>query len=213
VSEYQKQLDRLYRRVLMMVAPVRITATDDKGVILTAQVGVSKTPEIIDKVPVIQSYGLHVNPPPNSDAVAIFHAGQRSSPVVIGSNHQKSRPKDKKPGEVMLYTDEGDQIVLGRDHKMSAKTKEYTLNAETSVEIDSKNVTIKGTGEESTIKLDSPNVTVTHKLTLAQDPLANLEAATKQYVDMHVRELANTLSRHRDSIERLERLIEAPRRE
>ena len=118
----QGQLDRLHRRTAMMIAPVKITATDDSGPIHRAQVEVNGTPETLDDVAVMQFYGFAAHCPVNSDATAFFVAGQRSNAVVVGTNNQKSRLRGLKSGEVALYTEKGDYVKIldGRIVEVSA---------------------------------------------------------------------------------------------
>jgi phage gp45-like len=147
VSDVQSQIDRLYRRVLMMVTPVRINTTDDTGNVLKAQIGVSNTPEILDNVPVLQFYGFAVNPPPKTDAIAIFGNGNRSNPVIVGTNNIESRPRNYKPGEVGIFTNEGDTLKFNQG-------KAVALTAGESFGLDTKAATLKGSSQ---ITLDTPN--------------------------------------------------------
>lgn len=147
----QYQIDRLYRRILMMIAPARINTTDDSGLVQKAQIGISSTPEVIDAVPVMELYGYHAVPPPKTDAVVMFAGGNRSSPVVIGTNLQQGRPKNLQPGEVQAWTNEGDSLKFGRQQAV-------TLTAGNSASITTKQANIKGT---SGISLDTPLVHAT----------------------------------------------------
>lgn len=105
--------DRLYRRVQMMLAPVKITATDDTGPVHRAQVR-AMAPEQIDNVAVLQLYGVASHAMPGSDAMALFVSGDRSNAVIVATNNQGARMRNLKPGEVALYTDEGDYVKLSR---------------------------------------------------------------------------------------------------
>jgi phage gp45-like len=169
----QNQIDRLYRRILMNVAPAKILATDDSGPIHRVQVNLNGGPEIIDQLPVMQFYGLNAHAPVGSDAAAMFIAGQRSNAVIVGTNNQKARLRNLQPGEVSLYTDEGDNLKFGRGQAA-------TLTAGISFGVTTKAATIKGS---DTVTLDSPVASVTDKLVLAHDPEGPLEACTKQYAD------------------------------
>ena len=151
MSDLQSQIDRLYRRILMMVAPVQIATTDDTGNVLTAQIGVSNTPEIIDKVPLLQYYGFHANPPPKTDAIAVFGAGNRSNPVLVGTNNTQYRPKNYKAGEIGLFTSEGDTLKF-------AQQQAVTLTAGNSFTANTKQATIKGT---TSVTVDTPQTTHT----------------------------------------------------
>jgi phage gp45-like len=142
----ESQIERLSRRVLTMIAPARISATDDTGNIHSAQIGISSTPEIIDKVPVTHYYGFHTNVPANTDAIVIFGNGDRSRPVIVGHNNIKARPKNFKPGEVALFTDEGDTLKFSRQQAVS-------LTAGNSYTLSSKAGTVKGT---DTVTIDTP---------------------------------------------------------
>jgi phage gp45-like len=150
-DNYQGQVDRLYRRILNIVAPVRINTTNDKGNILTAQIGVSGTPEILDNVPFVQLYGIHTNPPPKTDAIAIFANGNRSNPVLVGTNDIASRPRNYKPGEVGMFTNEGDNLKFNQG-------KAVALSAGNSFGLDTKSANLKGSDQ---ITLDTPNTTHT----------------------------------------------------
>jgi phage gp45-like len=105
--------DRLYRRVMNMVATVKITATDDTGPVHRAQVR-GFPPETIDNMPVLQIYGLASHAMPGSDATALFTSGDRSNGTIIATGNQQYRLRNLKAGEVALYTDEGDKIVFSR---------------------------------------------------------------------------------------------------
>jgi phage gp45-like len=105
--------ERLYRRVMMAVAPVKITATDDSGPVHRAQVR-GFPPETIDNMPVLQIYGLASHAMPGSDAMALFASGDRSNGVIVATGNQQYRLRGLAPGEVALYTDEGDKVVLSR---------------------------------------------------------------------------------------------------
>jgi phage gp45-like len=147
----QHQIDRLYRRIMMAVAPVQIATTDDTGPILKAQIQVHNSPETIDNVGIQNIYGIHSRPPPGTDATALFIAGQRSNPIIVATGEQKSRPRQYKPGEVGIYTDEGDNLKFNRD-------KAVALTAGNSAAINTKAATIKGS---DTVTLDSPITTAT----------------------------------------------------
>lgn len=148
----ESQIERLNRRVLTMIAPARIHTTDDTGNIHSAQIGLSSTPEVIDKVPVTHYYGFHTNVPPNTDAIVMFGNGDRSRPVIVGHNDISSRPKNFKPGEVALFTNEGD-TPGSSNGLMFARGEAATLNAGQSFTVNTKAATIGGS---NTVTINSP---------------------------------------------------------
>ena len=125
--ELQSQIDKLYRRMLMAVAPTLIAATDDSGPIHKVQVSINGTPETIDNVGVMQIYGLASHAPPGTDATALFMGGLRSNPVIVATGNQEARLKNQKPGEISLYSDEGDAISLKRGNNVAITTKTATI--------------------------------------------------------------------------------------
>jgi phage gp45-like len=157
MNALQNQIDRLYRRILMNVAPAKILATDDTGPIHRVQVNLNGGPEIVDQLPVMQHYGLNAHAPVGSAATALFIAGQRSNPVIVATGNQKARLRNLKPGEVALYTDEGDSLHFARGQAL-------TVNAGNSFGVTTKAATIKGS---DTVTLDSPVVHATKDLTAA----------------------------------------------
>ena len=114
--------ERLYRRILMSSAAITISATDDSGPVHLVQGKVRGTPETIDSLQVVQLYGHASHAPVGSDAFVSFGNGDRSNGVVHATANQGARPRNQKPGEVSLYTDEGDTIALRRGHNIVIET-------------------------------------------------------------------------------------------
>lgn len=119
--------DRLYRRVLMNSAAITISSTDDTGPVHKVQGKVRGTPETIDNLQVVQLYGVASHAPIGSDAFVSFGNGDRSNGVVHATANQKARPRNQKPGEVTIFTDEGDTISLQRNHNIVITTKDGTV--------------------------------------------------------------------------------------
>jgi phage baseplate assembly protein V len=123
--------NRLYRRIMMSVAPVKITATDDSGPIHRAQVRGFPN-ETIDAMPVLQIYGLASHAMPGSDGTAIFASGDRSNGVIIATGNQQFRLRNLKSGEVALYDNHGSVVKLAESGKIEiACTGTVTVAAPT----------------------------------------------------------------------------------
>ncbi|MDO4560822.1 MAG: phage baseplate assembly protein V [bacterium] len=58
----------------------------------------------------VQEYGFTSVPLPGCRALAVFVGGDRSSGVVVASDDIRFRLKNLNPGEVALYTNEGDKL-------------------------------------------------------------------------------------------------------
>ena len=72
-----------------------------------------------------QQYGLTSVPFPDAEAIALSVGGKRSHIVVLAVDDRRYRKRDLQPGEVCLYTDEGDYILIkrGRIVEVKAGTK------------------------------------------------------------------------------------------
>lgn len=149
------QTDRLYRRVQMQTASITIAQTDDTGPVHKVQGRVRGTPETIDNLQTLNLYGFAGHAPIGSDALVIFGNGDRSNGAIVATANQKARPRNTKPGEVTIFTDEGDTIFLGRNHVVVITTKTVNVVADT--------VTITGTNN------GNANVTIKGKVTVTGD--------------------------------------------
>ena len=165
---------RLYRRAMMAVMPMKITATDDSGPIHRAQVRGFPN-ETIDAMPVLQIYGLASHAEPGSDAMAMFASGDRSNGVIVATGNQKHRLRGLKPGEVALYDNTGSQSVL---KLANGGNVEMTANGTHTTTVPTVNVNAK-----SGVKITTPLVDVQGRQTMAHPPVASNEVVTKAYCD------------------------------
>ena len=110
-ADWRAALERVYRRVLMLVARCRVTSSMDGGPVRQLQVQFSAD-EVHDGVEQIQEYGFASRPLPGCDAAALFVAGDRVQGIIVGTNDQRYRPKGLQPGDVMIYDWRGNSILL-----------------------------------------------------------------------------------------------------
>lgn len=105
-------LTTIARRVRNVFQAARTTAQPvDTGSVQTVQLRTQES-MLRDGVPVIYHYGYTTNPPVGSDAVILNIAGDSTNGVVIGTAHKASRPKGLLPGQTLIYTADGDTILL-----------------------------------------------------------------------------------------------------
>lgn len=83
----EQAIERLWRRLQMMVGRGVVTAVDDSGPVQLMQVRASGL-EVADRRVRPQEFGLTSNPPVGSDAALAAVSGDRSSTMVVGVNHQ-----------------------------------------------------------------------------------------------------------------------------
>ncbi|WP_175892398.1 phage baseplate assembly protein V [Burkholderia cepacia] len=163
-------IEEVEKRVRRMLAGVRQAfrgvvggmATD--GPVSMAQ-GEGLAGESTPDLEMFQHYGLTSVPPAGSMMVVVPLGGKTSHGIIIGTEHGTYRLKNLKTGEVALYTDEGDSIVLGRGRVMTMTTKTLKIDAEDSVEINTK--AMKVNASES-ITNDTPQVNMTHQLNVTE---------------------------------------------
>lgn len=117
--------------------------------------------ETVSDAELFQHYGLTSVPPAGSMMVVVPVGGKTSHGIVIATEHGTYRLKNLQAGEVALYTDEGDSIVLGRGRIVTVTTKTFKLNAEDSVEINTKSMKVAAS---ESITNDTPTVNMTHQL-------------------------------------------------
>lgn len=117
-------------RIRMMLARAVITLVNDGAKVQRASISLLND-EARDGVERYQNYGFTSNPHPGMEAAVLFLGGERANPVIVAVGDRQYRLKGLKTGEVALYTDEGDYILLGRGNKITAKTTTFTVDAET----------------------------------------------------------------------------------
>ena len=92
--------------------------------------------ELKDDVEHMEPYGYTSCPQPGAEGVALFPGGDRSHGVVIVISDRRFRLQGLKPGEVALYTDEGDKIHFERGRKLTIETATLNVSASTAVNFD-----------------------------------------------------------------------------
>lgn len=104
-------VDRIWRRVLLMIGRGRISFVNDGEAVQRVQVKLGQE-EIKDGTPRLAEYGFQSCPPAGSDAVVIFLAGERTNGVVIATGNQTYRMRGLRPGETAMSDDKGQYIYL-----------------------------------------------------------------------------------------------------
>ena len=134
------------RHITHMVRPGRTTlVTDETGNIQTVQV--QHTAFETRKLNSMQQIGLASALPLGSDTMSINVGGDNSNGVIIASNHQTYRPKNLKPGEIMLYDCQATQqsIYLKSDGSVTiAGFHKVAITCDTEVDITAPTVKITG---------------------------------------------------------------------
>lgn len=134
--------ESLHRRVMNMVARGRLSGTDDGEGMQFIQVSLLAG-EAKARVERFQQYGFSSVAPAGSEAVALFVAGGRDHGIVMSIDNRRSRIRGQSEGDVAMYTDEGDFIVLKRGNVVEIGTDHFVLRAEVAVTIEAPAVIIR----------------------------------------------------------------------
>lgn len=128
LAEMRAGLDRLYRRLVMMIGRGETKVVDDSGVVQILQATLTAE-EIRDRLPRLAEYGLTSNPPEGTDAIVVFLGGNRSNGVVIATGNKAYRLVGLETGEVALYDDLGQKVHLTRAGIVVDTPLNVTINA------------------------------------------------------------------------------------
>ncbi|EPB0882567.1 TPA: phage baseplate assembly protein domain-containing protein [Yersinia enterocolitica] len=128
------QFSKLYRQIKMMLGVGRVTGSHDGGSVQTVQY---QTPlEVRSDTPRLAEFGFSSGLPVGTDVVIGFLGGDRSSAVIIGSNHQSFRHVGLNSGETVIYSQWGQYVKLTENGIIiEANSQPVTVNNATEVTI------------------------------------------------------------------------------
>jgi phage baseplate assembly protein V len=169
----------LKARLANMIARAVVRLVDDGKMMQTVQVEVGAD-ETRDGVERVQNYGFTSVPLDGAEAVVVFVGGRRDHGLAIAVDDRRHRLTGLESGEVAIYTDQGDAVVIRRGGtiEVTAATK-VVLNAPT-VELagDSRAV---AKGEDLNIAIVELGTAVAQALaTMGADPAAPMAGALAQ---------------------------------
>lgn len=102
-----------------------------------------------------QHYGYTSNPPAETMAIVLPIGGKTAHGIIIATEHGTYRMKGLKTGEVAIYTDEGDSIVLKRGRLIEVTTHTLKINTE-----------VMEVNASSRINFNTPMVTCSEQATV-----------------------------------------------
>ncbi len=124
----------LHRRVSLMIGRAVLTAVKDGAarqyLQFTALAGETK-----GDVEHFQPYGFTSHPLPGAQVVFACVAGDRGLPLALVADDPRYRLTDLQPGEVAIFTDEGDRIKLKRGRVVEIDTHRLIINASEKVRL------------------------------------------------------------------------------
>ncbi len=113
IDQLNRLLAPLKVRIANMIARSVVQIVDDSMKMQTLQLGVleDETREGIERA---QNYGFTSVPLEGAEAIVAFVGGRRDHGIAIVVDDRRYRLKSLQNGEVAMYTDEGDSIVIKR---------------------------------------------------------------------------------------------------
>lgn len=134
-------LERLSNRLRGMFARGVVNLVSD-GLKMQGQQIQLLDGETVDNVERPQQYGFTSVPHGGAECFVAFVGGGREHGIILSVDDRRYRLKSLQGGEVALYTDEGDKIVLKRQNTIEVTTKKYVVKAEESVTVETKTYTV-----------------------------------------------------------------------
>nr|WP_277397886.1 phage baseplate assembly protein V [Paraburkholderia sp. Ac-20340] len=165
-----------------LIGRARVNLIDDSGPVQMSQVTVNSL-ETIDRVPVVHDFGFSSVPPKESDVAMVFVGGDRSNGVIVGVNHQASRPRDLAAGETVIFTQDGKQIYLTASGGIKVAANGQP------VEID--NATVVTINAATKIRAVTPRFECTGDIVDNCDSTGRSMAADREIYDSHQHPIAN----------------------
>lgn len=135
IEALHKLTEDMRGKVRLMIGRAILAAISDTGAIQTAQARLLAD-ETHDDMERIQEYGFTSVPLPGAEGVAVFVGGNRDHGLIIATDDRRYRLKGLQGGEVAIYTDEGDSIILKRGHVIEITTGTLLVKASSKVRME-----------------------------------------------------------------------------
>ncbi|CNH57990.1 putative bacteriophage (baseplate assembly) protein [Yersinia massiliensis] len=110
MKDMSGQISMLYRQIKMLLGVGRVSASDDSGGVQTVQYQTAL--EVHSDTPRMAEFGFSSGLPTGSDVVIGFLGGDRSSGMIVASNHAAYRHTGLNAGETVIYSQWGQFIKL-----------------------------------------------------------------------------------------------------
>jgi phage baseplate assembly protein V len=156
------EFSALRQRVMNMVTRGVIAESDDEPGVQNVQVSLLHQ-EAKVAVERMQNYGFSGHAPRDSEVVIVFFGGGRDHGIIVGTDSRAARMTGLVEGEVAVYTDEGDSIVLKRNNTVEVTTKHLIAKAEEDATVETKRAIIKA---EEKATIEAPDILLKGNVTI-----------------------------------------------
>lgn len=128
MSALDRKFQVLRDRIFLLIGRAVLAAVNDGGNRQRVQFSALRG-EVKDDVERVQEYGFTSVPLPGAQVLFVSISGGRDHPIAISVDDPRYRMKGLQPGEVALYTDEGDYIVMKRGKIIEINTNTLLVKA------------------------------------------------------------------------------------
>lgn len=154
-------IERAIARIRLPFRGVVTMVRSDTNVQLVQGIGLAG--EQLQDAELFQHYGFTSHPPEGAMFVMTPVGGRTAHGIIIATEHGSYRLKQLAPGEMAIYSDEGDSIILKRGRVIDVTTQTLNIKATTAVNIDTQTMTINAS---SAVNANTPVVQASQNLTV-----------------------------------------------
>ncbi|WP_208595944.1 phage baseplate assembly protein V [Desulfonatronovibrio hydrogenovorans] len=155
----QRTTAPMWRRIRLLVSRAVVKIVDDSVKMQASQVTMQGgSPAWAER---FQNYGFTSHPLSGAEGIALSVGGVREHLALVAVDDRRHRKTGLQPGEVAMYTDEGDEIVFKRGRVISVKAGSALQVEAPGVDVDCETAKVSASGS---VEADTPLFTVTGKL-------------------------------------------------
>jgi phage baseplate assembly protein V len=167
-NKVESYINRAIARIRLPFRGVIGSVNSSGGVQLVNGVGLNG--EVIEGAEYFQHYGFTSSPPNGAMKVVAPVGGRTAHSIIVATEHAAYRIKALKSGELAIYTDEGDSIIMNRGRVINLTTQTLNINASTAVNITTPTYTVKAS---EAVNLTTPLVNASENLSVSGVTAAN----------------------------------------
>lgn len=101
--------------------------------------------ETRDKVERVQQYGFTSHPLGGAAVIVLCQSGNRDHPLAIAVDDPRVRKHGLQPGEVAIYNDKGDYILMRQDRTIEINCEQLLIKASEKVRVETPEFEVTGT--------------------------------------------------------------------
>lgn len=145
IADIDKRIRRALAGIRLAFRGV-LTLVKSAGAVQLVQVD-ALAGERLQDAELFQHYGYTSNPPAGAMAIVLPIGGRTAHGIIVATEHGSYRMKNLSSGEVAIYTDEGDSIVLKRGRLVEVTTQTFRVNAGSAIEFNAPTITANASSQ------------------------------------------------------------------